>query len=130
MSKASIARQAMSRKQAYDDSKDYANLSNKEIAVKWAKKNDKFTFSDEFFKPFSKLEDKLEILKNLENDNVIVWPIHTHGAFLIKKNDRSLSFSEEPHGNKVFRAGIYHFTEKDQVIILPPYDLETLQQVV
>jgi hypothetical protein len=129
MSKASRSRQDMSRKQAYNDSKDYANLSNKEIAIKWAKNNDKFAFSDEFFKPFSKIEERLEIVKDLEGHNVIVWPIYTHGAFLVKKNDSRLCFSEGRDGNKVYRCGAYHFPESDQVLMLPPYELETLQQV-
>jgi hypothetical protein len=129
MSKESRARQDINRKQAYDESKYYANISNKEIAVKWAKNNDKFAFSDEFFKPFTKLEERLEIVKDLESHDVIVWPIYTHGALLVKMNDSRLCFSEVQDGNKVFRSGAYHFTESDQVLMLPPYELETLQQV-
>lgn len=96
-------------------------MSNKHIAITWAKKQVSFAtglvYSDQFFKPFTNIVTRKKIAKELLENNVIVWSDSKDGAFLFKKGDPRLIINS----NDEFLVGMWH--GKDKLISLPTIKL-------
>lgn len=92
-------------------------MSNKHIAINWAvqqtKKATGFIYSDKFFEPFSNIQTRNKIAKELLNKNVIAWTDNKTGAFLFRKDDTRLTI--ESDGNH--KVGIW--MEGEKILLLP-----------
>ena len=92
-------------------------MSNKHIAIGWAKKQvnsaSGFIYSDQFFRPFTNLGTRRKIVKVLFDNNVIAWTDTKDGAFLFRRGDPRLLINT--CGDT--QAGIW--MEDDKMMILP-----------
>ena len=93
-------------------------MSNKHIAINWAVKQTKnasgFVYSDKFFEPFTNINSRNKITKELLARNVIVWTDTKDGAFLFKQNDPRLIVETDGE----IKVGIW--MEEKKVLFLPP----------
>jgi hypothetical protein len=97
-------------------------MSNKSIAINWAQKQVRsargFVYSDAFFKPFTNLDTRKKITRELAKVNVVVWSDTKDGAFIFRKSDSRLEIVSDGQ----IQVGVWTQgadTESPQVIILP-----------
>ena len=92
-------------------------MSNKHIAINWAviqtKKATGFVYSNKFFEPFTNVDTRNKITKELLARNVIVWTDTKDGAFLFKKGDSRLTV--ESDGKT--KVGVW--MEDENILLLP-----------
>ena len=92
-------------------------MSNKHIAINWAvqqtKKATGFVYSDKFFEPFTNLDTRNKITKELLARNIIAWTDTRDGAFLFRKDDSRLTV--ESDGKT--KVGVW--MEEENILMLP-----------
>ena len=92
-------------------------MSNKKIAIKWAIEQvnsaSGFVYSDQFFKPFTDIDARKNIINQLYTNNVIAWSDTKEGAFLFKKDDSRLHIESNGH----LKAGAW--IEGEKILLLP-----------
>jgi hypothetical protein len=97
-------------------------MSNKSIAINWAQKQVRattgFVYSDAFFKPFTNLDTRKKITRDLAKVNVVVWSDTKDGAFIFRKSDSRLQIVSDGQ----VQVGAWTEgadTESPKVMILP-----------
>jgi hypothetical protein len=99
-------------------------MSNKEIAIKWAKAvvkyQDKLVYADKFFDPFND-NMRMVIIRQLAKEGIVAWWDCKEGAFIFKEDDPRFHMeTDETHAAGVWVGGT---EDAPEITILPTLEL-------